>query len=91
MSDVTNEDRAAWAAAAAEEFAQATFYRSLESMIVDLAEGDRESSDLRCCLQDLITDTLHLAKQHGLDVEKLHEHAYGNYVEELEEELEEDP
>ena len=77
-----NIDRAVWARRAANVFAKDTMGgRSFDQLIAD--QGTTTDTDTYCVLQDLITDTLHLAHQHGWGAEDLIRRAVGNFEEEL--------
>jgi hypothetical protein len=76
--DPTNSDRAAWAKDALAVFTARTF------------SGDHPDTmardDLECAINDLITDLLHFARQHGFDAGGILHHACGNFGLELLEE-----
>lgn len=80
-----NIDRAAWARRAANVFSKETMGgRSFDQLMAD--QGAGEDTDTYCVLQDLITDTLHLARQQGWDAAELIRRAVWNFEEELMEE-----
>lgn len=81
-SEPDNIDRAVWARRAANVFSKETMNgRTFDQLIAD--QGTGEDTDTYCVLQDLITDTLHLAQQTGWDAEELIRRAVGTFEEEL--------
>lgn len=70
--DVTNEDRAGWAAEACDTFAELT--------------GQAMESELPDIVCDLLANLLHLAHQHGLSQEDLLRRAKMHYDAETQEE-----
>ncbi len=80
--EVWNSVRAGWAKNALDAFAQDTYDgRSFDKMLADSAEEGE--SDAYCAAQDLMTNIMHLANQHGWNVDDIVRRAQRNFIDEL--------
>jgi hypothetical protein len=89
----TNEDRAGWALAAANEYADQTRmnwdFTALDSRSSDDAEDTEALGELRAeVISDLLGDLMHLCDRYGLDFADLSERGAEHHGEEVREEQE---
>jgi hypothetical protein len=90
MSDLTinpktgetfNVVRAAWTVPALDQFGMLTYGGRTFGMLVQ--QGTEEGSDASTCVQDLITNLMHLCDLHGWDAHGVVRWAINNYDEEF--------
>lgn len=84
--DVDNKTRAAWAENAVNVFGEETYCGRTFTATVKEQPDTGEDAYTMC--QDLISDILHLAHEHGWEAERMLRNAVGAFEEELAEESE---